>query len=155
MQRADGSAIGALPAVTFDAAACVKTIAGRPVFRPERGYRDDRLQDPRPPATAGERAGPASAPETAAPKKGGGMFGWVKKIFGGSAAALATPAPETRQPGEPGREGSYRRRRHRGGRGRNFHGDQRGPRDGQFGGPPAGQPPNGLTATGSPFGPYP
>jgi len=56
---------------------------------------------PRPPATAGERAGPASAPETAAPKKGGGMFGWVKKIFGGSAAAPATPAPETRQPGNP------------------------------------------------------
>lgn len=35
VQRADGSAIGALPAVTFDAAACVKTIAGRPVFRPD------------------------------------------------------------------------------------------------------------------------
>ena len=35
VQRDDGSVVGALPAITFDAAACVKTIAGRPVFRPD------------------------------------------------------------------------------------------------------------------------
>jgi hypothetical protein len=35
VQRDDGSVVGALPAITFDAAACVKIIAGRPVFRPD------------------------------------------------------------------------------------------------------------------------
>ena len=35
IKRDDGSAVGDLPAITFDASACVKTIAGRPVFRPD------------------------------------------------------------------------------------------------------------------------
>ncbi len=32
---ASGRALGALPAVTFDSASCLRTIAGRPVFRPD------------------------------------------------------------------------------------------------------------------------
>ena len=69
------------------------------------------------------------------------MFGWVKKLFG--IAPAETPKAETRPetPGnrESNQDGPYRRRRHRGGRGRNnFQGDQRGPRDGQSGGQQSG-----------------
>jgi ribonuclease E len=69
------------------------------------------------------------------------MFGWVKKLFGGSPAEApkSEPSqPETRGPREFTHDGPYRRRRRRGGQGRNFHGDQRGPREGQSGGQPSG-----------------
>ena len=126
----------------------------RPYYRPERERRDDRpveSREPRPDsepqgqAHGGDRGqdGPAPAPVPDAPKKSGGMFGWVKKLFG--IAPAETPKAETRPetPGnrESNQDGPYRRRRHRGGRGRNnFQGDQRGPRDGQSGGQQSGDP---------------
>lgn len=120
----------------------------RQYFRSERDRRNDRPYEQRTPrdATSAEQV-PASdqprgesAPAPAEAKKPGGMFAWVKKIFGGSPPE--TPKTEA-QPGTSGQrefnpEGPYRRRRHRGGRNRNFQGDQRGPRDGQQGGQPSG-----------------
>ena len=123
----------------------------RPYFRSERENRDGRppeSREPRASFTPPERtfdrgrpqneSAPASAPAEA--KKNGGMFGWVKKLLGGSPAEA--PKPEAR-PGAPGdrdynSNGPYRRRRHRGGRNRHFQGDQRGPREGQPGGQPPG-----------------
>jgi hypothetical protein len=80
--------------------------------------------------------GSTPPPKTEAPKKSGGFFAWVKRLFGGAPAAA--PEPETRGDREYPQEGQYRRRRHRGGRGRHFQGDQRGPRDGQSSGQPGG-----------------
>jgi hypothetical protein len=122
----------------------------RPYFRPERERRNDRPYDSRAPrgdstpAEQGSDSGQSQSKPTPAPveaKKSGGMFAWVKKIFGGSPpeAPKTEAAPETggqREFNNP--EGPYRRRRHRGGRNRNFQGDQRGPRDGQQGGQPSG-----------------
>ncbi len=123
----------------------------RPYFRPERDRRDNRPYESREPRTdsefqeqdsgAGQPQGesPASpAPEET--KKPGGMFAWVKKLFGGS--PTEAPKPET-QPGGTGQRefnpnGPYRRRRHRGGRNHGFQGDQRGPREGRQGGQPSG-----------------
>jgi hypothetical protein len=121
----------------------------RPVFRPERDRRDDRPVEPRAearPAWAGPAPGPESGrtesappPKTEAPQKSGGFFAWVKQLFGGAPAAPKPEAPsESRGGREDPQEGQYRRRRRRGGRGRHFQGDQRGPRDGQPGGQPGG-----------------
>jgi hypothetical protein len=120
----------------------------RPYFRSERERRDDRFAEsrgapgapPRPPS--GEfapRETPPPAPAEA-PKKSGGWFGWVKKLFGGSGAEKPASEGDTAAQREFGRGGEHRRRRRRGGRGRHFHDDQRGPRDGQAGGPPSGEP---------------
>lgn len=123
----------------------------RPYFRPERDRRDNRPYESREPrsdsgfqeqdsgATQPQSESPSSpAPEVT--KKSGGIFAWVKKLFGGSPAEA--PKPET-QSGDSGQRefnpnGPYRRRRHRGGRNRSFQGDQRGPREGQQGGQPSG-----------------
>ncbi len=117
----------------------------RPVFRPDREQRGDRPADVRATGDSGRNAGgeydrpePYAPAPPEAPKKSGGFFGWVKKLFGGSAAKPETPPAETRGDREFDREGFRQNRRHRGGRGRNFHSDQRGPRDGQFGGQPSG-----------------
>lgn len=105
----------------------------RPVFRPERPRRDDRPSDLRPDAGRRERRDtrqPVSADENA---KSGGLFGWVKKIFAGSTPAAEAPAA----PSGERREfngGHRRRRRHRGGRGRHFHGEQRGSGEGRSNG---------------------
>jgi hypothetical protein len=122
----------------------------RPYFRSERDRRNDRPYEPREPraypaptaqgADTGRPQGefvPAPAPEEA--KKSGGMFGWVKKLFGGTPTEAPKPEAQPSPSGQrdPNSEGPYRRRRRRGGRNRNFQGDQRGPRDGQQGG---GQP---------------
>jgi hypothetical protein len=121
----------------------------RPYFRSERERRNDRPYEsraprgdsnPQEPVSDSEpsQSKPAPAPEVA--KKSGGLFGWVKNLFGNSQPEAPKPevrpeAPDQRE-GNP--EGPYRRRRHRGGRNRGgFQGDQRGPRDGQQGG---GQP---------------
>jgi hypothetical protein len=123
----------------------------RPVFRPERDRRDDRPADERAearPAWAGparppgnEQAGTRTPPpsKSEAPAKSGGFFAWVKQLFGGAPAAPKSEASsELRGEREYPQEGQYRRRRRRGGRGRNFQGDQRGPRDGQSGGQSGG-----------------
>ena len=130
----------------------------RPYYRPERERRENRPgesaeQRPgsgpqgRPEGTdqgpGGPQPAPSSAPEEA--KNTGGVFGWVKKLFGSSPAEAPKPEaqPENRGERPPHQEGPYHRRRRRGGRGRNFHGDQRGPGDGQSGpgdGQPGGQP---------------
>ena len=119
----------------------------RPTFRPERERRDARPAEARPtwnepgraPGSEPGRTEFPSAPTVEAPKKAGGFFAWVKKLLGGSAAVAPTPQADTRGEREFGREGQYHRRRRRGGRGRHFHGDQRGPRDGQSGGQPSGE----------------
>jgi hypothetical protein len=87
------------------------------------------------------------APVAAAPQKSGGFFGWVKSLFGGSAAA---PAPAEIRQGEhrsgdrhrggrgrsSGGGGDGQRRRSRGGRGRSqYRGENRG--GGDHGSPPA------------------
>ena len=128
----------------------------RPYFRSERERRDDRPLESREPRTDSaptaqisdtgrphNESVPAPAPEES--KKSGGMFGWVKKLFGGTPAEA--PKPES-QPASPGQrdfnpDGPYRRRRRRGGRNRNFQGDQRGPREGQPGGQQGGGQPSG------------
>jgi hypothetical protein len=123
----------------------------RPYFRSERERRDDRpveSHEPRadytPPGRNFDHGRPpaesTAAPAPVEPKKKGGLFGWVKKLFGDSPAEA--PKPET-QPEAPGQgefnpNGPYRRRRRRGGRNHHFQGDQRGPRDGQSGGQPSG-----------------
>ena len=119
----------------------------RPTFRPERERRDDRPAEPRPawnepgraPGSEPGRTEFPSAPKAEAPKKSGGFFGWVKKLFSGSSAEAPKSEADTRGEREYGREGQFHRRRRRGGRGRNFHGDQRGPRDGQSGGQSSGE----------------
>jgi hypothetical protein len=119
----------------------------RPTFRPERERRDDRPAEPRPvwnepgraPGSEPSRTEFPSAPKAEAPKKSGGFFGWVKRLFGGSSAEAPKPEADTRGDREFGREGQYHRRRRRGGRGRNFHNDQRGPRDGQPDGQSSGE----------------
>ncbi len=122
----------------------------RPVFRPDRERRADRPNDFRAaggePGRGGESRRPSAPPPppaaSAEEKKAGGLFGWVKKIFGNGPAEAAPPPPaETRGEGDYGRPGGgHRRRRHRGGRGRNFRGDQQGPREGQSGGQYSGEP---------------
>ena len=88
----------------------------RPVFRPERERRGDRPADFRPAGgepgrTAGGEprrfasGGPgrpeaAPPPKAAEPKKTGGFFGWLKRIFGGPSAE-----PEARPP-TPAEKGS-------------------------------------------------
>jgi ribonuclease E len=128
----------------------------RPYFRSERERRDDRPLESREPRSDSapmaqnsntgrpqSESAPAPAPEQS--KKSGGMFGWVKKLFGGTPAE----APKTEaQPSPSGQrdfntDGPYRRRRRRGGRNRNFQGDQRGPREGQPGGQQGGGQPSG------------
>jgi translation initiation factor IF-2 len=119
----------------------------RPTFRPERERRDDRPAEPRPawnepgraPGSEPGRTEFPSAPKAETPKKTGGLFGWVKKLFGGSSAEAPKPEADTRGEREFGREGQYHRRRRRGGRGRHFHSDQRGPRDGPPGGQSSGE----------------
>lgn len=98
----------------------------RPTFRPQRERREDR--------SAGFRGEPqptgedfTALPKAAEPKKSGGFFAWVKKLFGG-----ATTEEKEAQPDES-REFSHRgnrRRRRRGGRDRHFHGDQPGSQGG-------------------------
>ncbi len=114
----------------------------RPYYRSDRERRDDRWSESRQPRSGStpqardfDRSRPQGGPAPEEPRKTGGMFGWVKKLLGGAQAE--TPKPET-QPGAPaGREfspnGPYRHRRRRGGRNRQFHGDQRGPSEGQGG----------------------
>jgi hypothetical protein len=117
----------------------------RPVFRPDRERRSDRPAEGRAAGESGRGpSGEFSRPEPFppvkpdAPKKSGGFFGWVKKLFGGSAAKPEMPPAETRGDREYDRDGQRHHRRHRGGRNRHFRGgDQRGPRDGQFGGQPS------------------
>ncbi len=107
----------------------------RPVFRPERERRSER------PAEFHGGRGDENPTDTAVEaKKSGGLFGWVKKIFGGPAAQPESPAAEARDQREPGRDGPQRRRRHRGGRGRHFRGESSGPREGQPGGQFSGEP---------------
>lgn len=114
----------------------------RPSFRPER--REPRNFEPRAPREGGEPRAQQQPPrpQPTETKSSGGFIGWLKGLFGGSAAAPEKSA----QPGEGRRErdGEFRggRRRHRGGRGR--HGGFNGPRDGQpgqggEGGRPQGQ----------------
>jgi len=118
----------------------------RPTFRPERERRDDRPAEPRPawnepargPVREPEQNKFSAAPKADAPRKSGGFFGWLKKLFGGSTVTAPKPEADVRGEREYGREGQFHRRRRRGGRGRNFHGDQRGPRDGQPGGQSSG-----------------
>lgn len=123
----------------------------RPVFRPERDRRDDRPADPRAQArpawneqgrSTGNESSPAEftpPPKTEAPKKSGGFFAWLRKLFSGATAAPKPETPsESRGEREYPQEGQYRRRRRRGGRGRHFQGDQRDPRDSQSGGQPGG-----------------
>jgi hypothetical protein len=80
-----------------------------------------------------ERAGrqPPSQPAVEAPKKTGGILGWIKGIFGGK----KTPA-EADRPEYSDRGGYPQRRRHRGGRGRS--------------GGPSGQP-QGQSSGGQPY----
>jgi hypothetical protein len=119
----------------------------RPYFRSERERREDRPAEPRPAwnepgqSSGGEQSRPeaAPAPKAEAPKKSGGWFGWLKKLFGRSSGEAPKPETDTGGEREFDREG-YHRRRRRGGRGRHFHGDQRGPRDGQAGGQSPGEP---------------
>lgn len=117
----------------------------RPYFRSERERRNDRPYEsgaPRSDVTPSEQAPSTEqpqdkpAPVATEAKKSGGLFAWVKSLFGGSPAEEPKPEtkPETSGQREGNAEGPYRRRRHRGGRNRNFQGDQRGPRDGQQGG---------------------
>ena len=114
----------------------------RPYFRPERERRNDRPGEGRPAWGESRREGgePPARPETPpapAPaaqtesRKSGGLFGWVKKLFGG--AVPETAKPEAAPGGERGFDhgGHRHRRRRRGGHGRGFQGEQRGPRDGQ------------------------
>jgi translation initiation factor IF-2 len=126
----------------------------RPVFRPDRDRRGDRPADARAAGESGRNvSGEYGRPESysparpeafspatpEAPRKSGGFFGWLKRLFSGSAAKPETPPAETRGGREFDREGHRHDRRHRGGRNRHFRGgDQRGPRDGQFGGQPSG-----------------
>ena len=120
----------------------------RPYFRPERERRDDRLGESRgtPGASGRVPGGESAARETppatpgATPKKAGGWFGWLKKLFGGSTGEKPGPEGATAGQREFGPEGYHHRRRRRGGRGRHFRDDQRGPRDGQAGGQPPGEP---------------
>jgi len=110
----------------------------RPVFRPERERRGDRPDEFR--SASGESARPAGGdlgrpevappPRAEAPKKSGGFLGWLKSLFAGPAPAAGATPSEGRGEREYGRDGGYRRRRHRGGRGRRFQGDPRGPREG-------------------------
>ncbi len=87
------------------------------------------------------------APVAAAPQKSGGFLGWLKSLFGGSAAS---PAPAEIRQSEyragdrhrggrgrsPGGDGDGQRRRSRGGRGRSqYRGENRG--GGDQGGPSA------------------
>jgi len=110
----------------------------RPVFRPERDRRSERPDDfrgassesPRPAGNDFGRPEVAPPPRTEAPKKSGGFFGWLKSLFAGPAPTAGATPSEGRGEREYGRDGGYRRRRHRGGRGRRFQGDQRGPREG-------------------------
>ena len=123
----------------------------RPYFRSEREHRDDRPVESREPRaesssparnfdTGRPQSEPIPTRAPAEPKKTGGLFGWVKKLFGGAPAEA--PKPEV-QPDAPGQgdfnpNGPYRRLLRRGGRNHHFQGDQRGPRDGQSGGQPPG-----------------
>ena len=123
----------------------------RPYFRSERDRRDDRPFKPREPradspqparfSDNGRLQGEsAPAPAPAKPKKSGGIFAWVKKLFGGSPAEAPKPEVQPETPGERdfNPNGPYRRRRRRGGRNHHFQGDQRDPREGQSGGQPSG-----------------
>jgi translation initiation factor IF-2 len=97
-----------------------------------------RERAPRLTSAGAPAAAAAAARETAKPAASGGIFGWIKSLFGGSSAPAApveSPASEHFHGGNrrgdrgrsPGGEGGYRRR-HRGGRGRS-----RGGRDGGHG----------------------
>jgi hypothetical protein len=109
----------------------------RPVFRPDRERRSDRPAETRSDGEFGRPEPYVPAPAEA-PRKSGGFFGWLKKLFGGFAAKPETPPAETRGGREFDQEGQRYHRRHRGGRNRHFRGgDQRGPRDGQSGGQPS------------------
>lgn len=94
------------------------------------------------PVAAPVVAAPAPAPVAAAPAAGGGFFGWIKSLFGGSAAPapapaveapVAAPAPSDKPKREGGRDG----RRDGGRRGeRGERNEARGPggrRDGKSG----------------------
>lgn len=133
----------------------------RGVFQPDRRERkfeprQPRAFEPREPREPRrdpslEQRGPLPAaasktPRAATEKPSGGFIGWLKGLFGGKPAE--TPAaPGQREQ----RDGEFRRRRHRGGRGRGgYQGDNRGPREGgQFregssaGADPSGDQPQG------------
>ena len=126
----------------------------RPYFRSERDRRGDRPFDSREPRgnfnpqsqAASQNRPAAEASPTASPaepKKSGGLFAWVKNLFGSSPAETPKPEaqPEVQGQRDFSQEGPYRRRRRRGGRNHNYQGDQRGPRDGQQGGQPSGDQP--------------
>ncbi|WP_323118585.1 Rne/Rng family ribonuclease [Burkholderia alba] len=55
------------------------------------------------PSPAPQRAQPAPAAPVAAPASGG-LFGWLKNLFGGQPAAAPAPAPAQEQPARPARE---------------------------------------------------
>lgn len=112
----------------------------RPVFRPERPRRDFRSSEPRPEKAEADREAAAPATSTDDAAKSGGLFGWVKKIFGGPAPEVETKPASDGNRREFDRNGPRRRRRHRGGRGRNPNGNQRGSREGRPGGSYGGEP---------------
>jgi hypothetical protein len=124
---------------TFRTEQSRREASGGQPFEPREPRRDDRKFEPRanqPYQPRDDRPGREDRPERSepeAPKKSGGFLGWLKGLFGGSAAPVAPAAGGPTGGGEPRRDfdrGGHRR--HRGGRGRGgFRGDNRGPRDGQ------------------------
>lgn len=128
----------------------------RGTFQPDRRERKFEPRQPRPMEQreprrdpSFEQRGPLPGPANQAPRTepqkpvaSGGFIGWLKGLFGGKPAvpaAAPTEQPETR-------DGEFRRRRHRGGRGRGGYrgdnqGDNRGPRDGQRDFPQGGEQP--------------
>jgi hypothetical protein len=118
----------------------------RPYFRPERERRNDRPGEGRPAWRDSSRNSPdqearaetpslPTPPPAAEPVKSGGLFGWLKRLFGGAPAEA--PKPATLPGGDRGfgGDGHRHRRRRRGGQGRGFQDQQRDPRDG----PPSGE----------------
>jgi translation initiation factor IF-2 len=88
--------------------------------------RGDRSKPAEGAASSAPRAeSPRASAPAAAPAKSGGLFGWIKSLFGGSSETESVPAGHG---GEPRREGGERR--HRGGRNRGG----RGPGGGEGGG---------------------
>ncbi|MFI5337498.1 MAG: hypothetical protein ACHQ5A_11980 [Opitutales bacterium] len=93
-------------------------------------FRYERAKDgPLPPR---EVPSPYAKPAASAPKKSGGFLGWLKSLFGGSAAAKPAVGPAQGESRQGDREGGNRHRRHRGGRGRGQY--QQGGQGGNYGG---------------------
>lgn len=109
----------------------------------DRAPRPERSASPAPAASRAAEAPKPSVATAAKPASSGGLFGWLKSLFGGSPTPAAKPAahshearPQGDRPGghnrhgrnnQPGGEGGQRRR-HRGGRSRSHAGGQ--PRNG-------------------------